>query len=101
MVVLSMRIVHRLALVLWSRLVFDDRAIFDVESAGAGYADSSRRAGSLRLLGAFTRRLAGAETSTDVRNRHVGAMTVPGTLETREGSRLWASASSSSQLSVR
>ena len=65
----SIRVVRTLALVFRSRLVFDGGAVFDVESAGAGDANS-RRARTPRLLGTFTRRLARAKTPTDVGNRH-------------------------------
>jgi hypothetical protein len=68
----AMRIVHGLALVLWSRLMFDDGAVVDGESAGAGHANS-RRAATLRLLGTFTRRLAGAKAPTHVGDGHVRA----------------------------
>ena len=65
-----MRVIHTLPLVLRSRLVFDDSTVFNVESAGAGDADS-RSTGTPRLLGSFKRRLARAKTPTDVRNGHV------------------------------
>jgi len=50
--------------------MFDDGAVVDVEPARARNADS-RRAGTLRFLGTFTRRLARAKTPTDVGNGHV------------------------------
>jgi hypothetical protein len=76
-----MRIVHGLALVLRSRLVFDDGAVVEVEPARARNADP-RHAARLRFLRPFTRRLAGAKTSSDVGNGHVRGMNVPLGLET-------------------
>ena len=79
----SIRIVHRLALVYLSGLVFDDRAVLDLEPAGTGHANS-RHVGTLRLLGAFTRRLARAKTPTHVRNGHFRAINVLRKFETCE-----------------
>jgi hypothetical protein len=84
-----MRIVHGLALVLRSRLVFDDGAIVEVEPARARNADP-RHAARLRFLRPFTRRLARAKTSSDVGNGHVRAMNVPLGLETCGAARLAA-----------
>jgi hypothetical protein len=77
----SMRIVHGLALVLWSRLMFDDGAVVNVEPARAHNANP-RRATRLRFLGPFTRRLARAKTPTHVGNGHVRVMNVLRRLET-------------------
>ena len=77
----SMRVFHRLALVLWRRLMFDDGAVLDPEPAGACNAHS-RCAAAVGLFCAVTGRLAGAKTPTDVRNRHVRAMNLLRRLET-------------------
>jgi hypothetical protein len=66
--------------------MFDDGAVDDVESAGAGNANSGR-AGTLRLLATFTRRLPRAKTPSDVGNGHVRVMNVPRGLETFEARR--------------
>ena len=70
----SIRIVHRLALVLGSRLVFADRVVHDCEPPGACDTDA-RRAAAVGLFRALTRRLAGAEAPTDVRNGHLVTLT--------------------------
>ena len=82
----SMRIVHGLALVLWSRLMFDDGAVVDVEPARARNANP-RCATRLRFLRPFTRRLARAKTPSDVGNGHVRSMNVLRGLETCEAVR--------------
>jgi hypothetical protein len=84
-----MCIVHRLALVLGSRLMFDDGAVMEVEPARARNANS-RRAARLRFLRPFTRRLARANTPANVRNRHVRVMNVQRRLETCDASQLRA-----------
>ena len=66
----SVGIAHRLGLVLGSRLVIGDRAVVDLEPAGAGDAHS-RRAAAVWHFRALTRRLAGAETPSDVGNGHL------------------------------
>ena len=50
--------------------MFDDRAILDSEPARACDAHP-RRVAALRLFRAFARRLARAETATDVRDGHL------------------------------
>jgi hypothetical protein len=80
-----MRIVHRLALVLWSRLMFDDGAVVEVEPARARNTNP-RPAARLRFLRPFTRRLARAKTPSDVGNGHVRTMNVPRRLETCDAS---------------
>ena len=70
----SIGILHGLALVLGSGFVLDDGSALNLEPAGARDAHS-RCAAAVRLFRAVTRRLARAETPTDVRNGH--AVCVP------------------------
>lgn len=76
-------VVHRLALVVSSRLVLDERAVLDLEPAGTGDAHSG---GDLaELLRAVTRRFSRAEAPTHVRNGHLGGVNLPRGFQTPSG----------------